>query len=234
MSVQSLAIVVPAYNEEPSLETSVLAIAAAAERCIKDFEIIIVDDGSRDRTGEIADALAGKHPRIRAVHHGKNRMIGGSLLSGLQAARSSHLMLIPVDNPLTEERMRAYLDASERADIAVGYRPERQGYRAWMKAGSRLYHAFCVLLFGVPLKDFMWISLYDREKILALHPRFEGIAIFPEILAKAARRGLRLAEVECPMTARRTGRATVSRISRVSHLFLETLRLWTHVRFGKW
>lgn len=234
MSVQSLAIVVPAYNEEASLESAVLSIASAAGRCIPDFEVIVVNDGSRDRTGEILDRIARTHPKVRAIHHPENRMIGGSLLSGLRAARASHMILVPVDNPLPEDRLRAFLAAADSADIAVGYRTERKGYRAWMSLGSRLYHGFCVLLFGVDLKDFMWISLYDREKILALHPRYEGIAIFPELLAKAASRGLRLAEVECPMVERKTGRATVSRLSRIAHLFLETLRLWAHVRFGRW
>jgi glycosyltransferase involved in cell wall biosynthesis len=234
LKVHSLTIVVPAYNEEKSLEASVASLVQSAEQVIPSYEIIVVNDGSRDRTGILLDQLCQRYPKVKAIHHQQNQMIGGSFLSALRQASASHVILVPVDNPLSAEMLNRFIQSAENADIVVGKRDQRTGYKIWMSALSKIYWLFCVLLFRVHISDFTWISLYDREKILKLSPQFTGICIFPEILVKASGRGLKLTEIKCPMIARKTGKATVSRIPRIVHLFLETFRLWRHITFDSW
>ena len=197
-------------------------------------EMIVVNDGSCDATAKILDQLQKTYPFLRAIHHEKNQMIGGAFLSGLAASEASHVLLIPVDNPLEKKVLQQFIEAADRADIVVGCRVQRSGYKLWMKILSRWYWLLCTVLFCARIQDWTWICLYDRKKILQLHLQFKGIALLPEILAKASLRKLVIAQMPCPMLARTAGKATVAKLTRIVHLFCETLKLWLHIRFQKW
>src|SRR5262249_55858038 len=86
MKLQSLTIFFPCYNEEANVENTTLAALAAGRKVTGELEIIIVNDGSKDRTGEIADGLAAEHPCVRAVHNNPNRGYGGALRRGFKEA----------------------------------------------------------------------------------------------------------------------------------------------------
>src|SRR5574337_1367105 len=92
-----LSVLIPAYNEEAGLEQSVEAVLRHLEALHVDAEILVVDDGSRDRTGQVANALADRHPQVRAFHHAVNRGIGAGFLTGIEQARGEWLILIPAD-----------------------------------------------------------------------------------------------------------------------------------------
>ncbi|OGR50719.1 MAG: hypothetical protein A3I11_02155 [Elusimicrobia bacterium RIFCSPLOWO2_02_FULL_39_32] len=234
MKIQTLTIAIPAYNEESTLEDVVQTIIHTLDQLDIQYEIIVVNDGSQDRTGLVLDSLAKKYPLVKAIHHTHNKMIGAAFLSALHHSQGSHIMLIPVDNPLSSNIFLQFIESAKDTDVVVGYRLQRLGYQSWMTLLSRIYWLFCVLMFQVKLKDITWICMYDRLKIEDLSLISYGIAIFPEILVKAKKRGLKIVEIECPMIARRVGKATVSKISRILHLFFETLYLWGHLHFGKW
>ncbi|MBI2118352.1 MAG: glycosyltransferase family 2 protein [Elusimicrobia bacterium] len=234
MKLQTLTIAIPAYNEESTLEDAVQTIIATLDKLTIQYEIIVVNDGSQDKTGLVLDSLAKKYPLVKAIHHAHNKMIGAAFLSALHHSQSSHIMLIPVDNPLSSNLFFQFIESAKDADIVVGYRNQRLGYQSWMTILSKIYWLFCIVMFQIKLKDFTWICMYDRLKIKDLSPKSYGIAIFPEILVKAKKRGLKIVEIECPMIARRVGKATISKISRILHLFFETVYLWGHLHFGKW
>ncbi|MCH7993535.1 MAG: glycosyltransferase family 2 protein, partial [Planctomycetes bacterium] len=82
----SISIFFPCYNEEANVEATTTAALAAVEKISDDYEIIIVNDGSKDRTGEIADRLASEYDRVKAVHNSPNLGYGGALQRGLREA----------------------------------------------------------------------------------------------------------------------------------------------------
>ena len=90
----SLSVFFPCYNEEANVERTTLAALDACRKITDDFEVIIVDDGSRDRTGEIADRLATEHPEVRVVHNRPNQGYGGALQAGFRAALLGVLALV--------------------------------------------------------------------------------------------------------------------------------------------
>ncbi len=221
-----LSILIPAYNEQELLAQSVAQIRAAAAEAAEDFELVIVNDGSADRTGEILDDLAAADSHIRALHHEQNRGIGGGITTAGRHAWCDRAIICPVDSPLSAAQLRAFLAASGPDTIVVGYRPRRLGYRGWQHVGSGVYHALACTLLGLRLRDVNWIHLYPTRLFSELHIEFGGIVYLAEVLAKAKRLGYRFVEIESPMAARITGVATISKPRTIWRTFWDLWRLW--------
>ena len=231
MSVSELlTVIVPAYNEEALLATALASLERELAASGQPYEIVLVDDASRDRTGAIADELAAGSSTLRVIHHQVNGGIGAGIRTGVAAARGELLIVSPVDSPLTAGQVRAYVDAAADCDVVVGRRSRRVGYTWWMRLGAAVYRTLLRLLFGVPLHDFNWIHLYRRAVFERVTIEFGGIVFLAEVLIKAHDAGLRLREIPAEMEARTAGRPTVSRPAVVWRTFRGVLRLWWQLR----
>lgn len=206
-----LSVIVPAYNEEAGLEPAINLLTAEVKTLDAPSEIVIVDDGSTDRTSELADGLARALPGVRAVHHVVNRGWGQAVRTGIANSTHEFLVLSPVDSPLSAAELSAFLAAAADADIVAGYRSRRVGYPAWLALGSQCYRLLVSAMFGLRVRDVNWVHLYRKTAIESLALRLSGIAFPAEVLARATRRGYRIVEVPCEMKPRTTGRATVGR-----------------------
>jgi glycosyltransferase involved in cell wall biosynthesis len=226
----SLSVIVPAYNEEAGLEAAITSMAAELEKLPGRGEIVIVDDGSEDRTGDLANAFARRLPAVRAVHHPLNCGWGQAVRTGIANAKHEFVVLSPVDSPLTAHDLSVFLAAAPTADIVAGYRTRRAGYPAWLALGSRCYHDLVSALFGLHVRDVNWVHLYRKTAIESLPLRLSGIAFPAEVLARAVRHGYRIAEVHCEMLPRTTGRATASRPRVIAHALRDVMGLWLEFR----
>jgi glycosyltransferase involved in cell wall biosynthesis len=163
-SARRLTIVVPAFNEEPRLATTLDAVVRAAERHLEDYEIIVVNDGSRDATGEIADAVARQNRHVRVVHWSENRGVGAAYLAGLSLAQYGSITLVPGDNAFSSAALDNVFSAVGRAPLVVSYRvnmdvrtPVRRTLSVICTAlmrlitGHRVRDAHSMFVFPVPL-----------------------------------------------------------------------------------
>jgi glycosyltransferase involved in cell wall biosynthesis len=227
---RGLSLLIPAYNEEELLETAVAQIEQAAAQLSLPYELVIVNDGSADRTGEILDGLAARDEHLHAIHHERNRGIGGGIVTAGRQARYDCALWCPVDSPPPVEQMRALLAAWAPDAVVVGYRPARLGYRGWQHFGSTVYHWMACRLLGLRLRDMNWIHMYPTRLFSEVSIRFSGIVYLGEVLAKAQRAGYRLVEVETPMIARIKGVATISKPRAIWRTFWDLWRLSWHLR----
>lgn len=233
-SALSMSLIMPAYNEERSLAQAVAQAVRAADRLDVPYELVIINDASRDRTGAMAETLRQRYgPKLRVVHNRRNRRLGGAVLRGIRLARAECCLVCYVDSPLTQTQMRRFLTASEQADIVVGYRSRRVGYSLWMRIASRLYWWALRILFGTRLKDLTWVCLYRKQVFRKIRMRYRWVVFCPEILFKAERAGFRLVEIRCDMRPRTHGVATVSQPRVIARAALDTLRLWWELRTMK-
>jgi glycosyltransferase involved in cell wall biosynthesis len=232
--MKELSIIVPAYNEEAVLFGAITELVCNLRELNIRGEVLLIDDCSEDASGAIADTLSLQYPELKVIHHTANMMIGGALRTGIASARYENILLVPVDNILNADQLRQFLTAAEHADIVCGYRRERAGYSTSMRVLSKVYHALLVALFMVDLRDFTWIYLYKKRIFNSMSLKFNGIALLPEILIKAVKKGMTITEIPCDMKPRTTGKATISRPSRVIKLFIETLKLRHHIWFESW
>jgi anaerobic magnesium-protoporphyrin IX monomethyl ester cyclase len=225
-----LSIIMPAYNEEADLEHAATKILAAMRKVVEDYQLVIVNDGSKDNTGEIADKLATQNKHVTVVHHPQNRGWGAAVKIGIAHSRYDLVMLSAVDNPFEAEEIARFLQASDKADVVVGFRTGRPGYKAWMRFGSRVYHWMIYMLFGLRLRDFNWIHLYNKKIFDDIDITFSGIVYMPEVLVKAAQQGYRIVEISSEMKPRLHGESTVSKPRIIIRTFLDLMRLWVMVR----
>ena len=220
-----LSVVVPAYNEERLLETSVRALRKTLDDIKVTAEIILVDDGSTDKTGSIAELLARVVPNVR-VYHQANKGIGGAFLAGAILARGDYLMLWPVDMPAAPDDVRPYVAQFGEADVIVGCRSTRVGYTVLMRFNAWLYPRLVTLLFGLRIRDVNWIHAYRRTAFLRIRPTQEGIPMLAETLVRLRDVGATFAEVDVVMKPRLQGVASASRFRVMRETLSGLLTFW--------
>ncbi len=231
-----ISMTVAAFNEEALVREALGRLVASLEAVGVPFEIIVVDDGSSDGTAAVIDSLAAADSRVRALHHDRNLGLGAAIRTAVAASRGDYIVGSPVDSPLGPNQIRAFRDAMEGpppCDVVVGYRPDRPGYRPWMRFGSRVYRLMLRWTLGVDLKDFNWISMYRRTVFDHVSIEFDRFIALPEILAKAGRAGLAFRQIPCPMQPRRSGKGTVGRPRVVWRASMDLLRLRIHLGLGR-
>ena len=224
-TIREITVFFPFFNEEGNIERVTRAAVAALERLGLDFEIILVNDGSRDRTGELADRLAAADPRIRAVHHEVNRGYGAALQSGFRSASKAWVFYTDGDGQFDIEQIELLLGLADRYDIVSGYRQNRRD-RLIRKINAWGWGVLVRLLLGVGLRDVdSAFKLYRREIFDRIEMKSTGALIDAEILARAARLGYRIGEVPVRHLPRLAGQQTGANVRVILRAFRELFRL---------
>ena len=206
-----LSVIVPAFNEEALLDASIRSLRGALDSCKLAAEVIIVDDGSKDRTGAIADALANEHSCVKVIHQA-NQGIGGAFRTGVESAEGDYLMLWPVDMLATPGDMAPFIARFGTADVVVGCRKRRVGYNPLMLLNAWIYPRLVSLLFGLRVRDVNWIHAYKRSKFLEIRLTQRGIPMLAEALVRLRDAGATFVEIDVVMKERVGGVASASRI----------------------
>jgi glycosyltransferase involved in cell wall biosynthesis len=223
----------PAYNEEGNVEASVRDGLATLPRFADDIEVIVVDDGSRDRTGEIADRLAAEDPRVRVIHHPRNRGYGGAVRSGIEASRKDFIFFTDSDRQFKIDDFPKLADVLDGVDAAIGYRPDRRDpwrrvFTAWV------YKQLIGLLFRSTIRDVDCAYKLFRRDVFTRVPlrdvRSNGAFFSAEMLLLLRSRGIRMREVGIPHYPRtvgmNTGASAKITLRAIRDLMRLRLRLW--------
>ena len=227
-----------AYNEEANLEAAVNEVRACLEASGRRYEILIVDDGSRDATAAIADRLATELSRaggaVRAIHHRLNRGPGSAIVTGLQEATEPLFCFHPGDNQVEfADVVTALALLDEGYDVLVGQRSDRRDYSWSRKVASYGYIGLAWLLFGLSgFRDFNFIYLYRTAPIRALLPlTSNGVFLCTEILVRARDHGMRIGVAKAAYRPRTAGVSTVGRPVVVARTFAQMARFWARRQF---
>jgi len=235
MGLASLSVVLPGLNEEASIEAAVTRTREALDSLCEEFEILVVDDGSTDRTGAIADRLASEDPRIRVLHNERNVNYGISLARGIAAARCEWILHNGMDLPLAPEDIVEFLPYFENSDVLVARRQDRGAHSPWRRLTSWANNALLRLLFRPNTRDLNFIQFYRRSflesvDLVSTSPAF----VTPELILRAERRGFRVREVPVPFRRREAGRAHFGRPKDILWTLRDMLRLRLRVWLRGW
>lgn len=204
-----LSVVVLAYNEAENLEPVVLELLGELRASGRSFELVVVDDGSTDATGTLADTLAAREPGVRVVHHGVNLGLGGGYRTGLREARGTLLTFFPADGQFPATIITQFLPLAAAHDLVLGYLPERAS--SWVAKGLSLAERVLYrLLFG-RFPRFQGIFMIQRRLIdeIPLVSEGRGWAIVMELIVRAARGPYRITSVPTECRPRRAGASKV-------------------------
>lgn len=228
-----VSVVLPAYNEVGNVK-AVIDDAKAVLRGIPGVhEIVVVDDGSTDGTGAIADQLAAADPTIRVIRHQTNRGFSGAMLTCFASARGEWIFLAPCDGQVRMEVLYRFLRETNEAAIVVGRRAHRaEGFGR--RALSWAFHRIARALLPVPLREFSSCFLFRRDAVQGpWRSRPDAATILPEVLYRASRRGLLMRTVEVEHFPRMSGQAKGAGLRVVVLSLLELFRLALLLRFGR-
>jgi glycosyltransferase involved in cell wall biosynthesis len=226
----------PAHNEAANLRGLVEEALATLPRLADTYEIVIVDDGSKDGTPAIADELAAAHPEVRAVHHPVNLGYGAALRSGFAAARFGYLAFTDGDRQFKVEDLGRLIDrlVAGSADAVVGYRIRRADPLV-RTVYAKLYRLANRIFFGLRVRDVdCACKLFSRGSLEGVNVESGGAFFSAELLIKLRARGRRIDEVGVPHYPRTAGSPTGARpqvvFRAVRDFWALRLRLWAAPR----
>jgi glycosyltransferase involved in cell wall biosynthesis len=233
-----------AYNEEDLIEGFLQRAVALLERTVTDWEIVLVDDCSTDRTNAIVTTFAAREPRIRLVRHERNLNVGMACRTAIANARKEFLFWQTVDWSYDISKLRIFLELLKHFDAVQGIRPVpirllsyipvlRSIYRIRRRSDS-FYKAIISLgnyylltiLFGARFHDFQNVSFYRTSAIQSIPLVGRTSFVSPELLARSYYNGTRFIEVPIRFTSRQKGIAKGTRPIVVVRSVLDIVRNW--------
>ena len=232
MGRPSISAFFPAYNDAGTIASMVVVTDRTLRELADDYEIIVVNDGSPDHTGEILEDLAARYPRLRVVTHPKNRGYGGALRSGFAHATKDLVVYTDGDaqyDPREFARLVEHL--TPEADVVNGYKIARHDppYRLLI---GRLYHHTVRRLFGLPLRDvdcdfrLLRRAVFDRVRLDS-----DSGVICVELMTKVHQAGYRVVEVPVHHFHRAYGRSQFFNVRRVARVGRDLLDLWWRLQW---
>jgi glycosyltransferase involved in cell wall biosynthesis len=220
----------PCYNEQNNVGQTVEKALVVLEKLNMDFEVIIIDDGSSDNTGRIADELAGRDEKIKVVHHPRNLGYGAALQSGFVAATKDLVFYTDGDGQFDISEMPPLLPLMEQYDIVSCYRLNRQDSLI-RKINGWCWTKLVCLLFGLKVRDIdCAFKLYKRKIFEGLSLSSTGALIDTEVLARASRKGYLITQKGVHHYPRTAGSQTGANFRVILRAFRELFMLYGKIR----
>jgi glycosyltransferase involved in cell wall biosynthesis len=228
---RSVSCTILCYNEQETLERAVedvrAGLAAFGDR---EFEILVVDDGSTDRSVEIALDLERRIPEVSLIRHPRNMGPGSAILTGIRNSRNDVVCFHAADQQLRFSEVASFIPLLDDHDIVIGSRSGRPGYTRMRMLSSVVYIKLVHALFGLTdYDDYNFLYLYRRELLDGMPIGSDGVFMCTEIFVRALERGARAVHVEAECLPRESGVSAVYKTS----VILKTIRdmgrfYWRH------
>lgn len=228
-----LSIIIPSYNEELRLPATLERIASYLQTCVRQTEVLVVDDGSRDRTAAVAESFRSRIPSLRVVSNGVNRGKGYSVRHGIQVARGRVALFTDADLSAPIEEADKLIEALETCDVAIG---SRAIDRSLISVHESAFREFAGIIFNKIVRIILWLPFVDtqcgfkafrRERcaILFEQQRIERFGFDPELLYLAQHHGLRAVEIPVPW-----GHSPATKVS----MLRDSIRMFLDVFTIRW
>jgi glycosyltransferase involved in cell wall biosynthesis len=229
-SLTSLTIFFPCYNEAENIGSMIEQAIQVGENYGVDYEVIIVDDGSRDNSAEIVRGWASRNPRIRLVQHAKNFGYGAALRSGIQNATKDFLFLVDGDNQFQLAEIEKLFSKIDSCDVVTGFRISRKD-KSHRRLNGFLWTNLTRLVFGIPVRDVdCAFKLFRRRRLEGIELKSNHLLIHAEILARLKKKGCRIEEIGVTHYPRTAGKASATGVGRILKTFWELAKLYKSIR----
>jgi len=225
-----LSVFLPAHNEEGNLERVVNGFCAELPNDAYNYEVVVVDDGSRDRTAEIADRLAADDSHVKVIHHPVNRGYGGAVVSGIRAATQPFVLLCDGDGQFDPADVRLLAARIHDHDVVVGRRARRAD-NLMRRINGKAWTILVRILFGLKVSDVdCGFKLFRREILEGIELHARGAMISTELLARLRGKGARISEVGVKHLPRLAGEQSGNSIKVILRAFGELFALYRDLK----
>lgn len=228
--IENLSLFFPTYNEEANAKDTILKAVSVLEKNVKNWEILVINDGSTDRTLEIVNWLSNIDARIRVISHDKNRGYGAAFKSGLYNAKYDWVTFTDVDGQFDFSEITNFFEKQREtnADLVIGYYKKRRVSK-FKIITSRMWELVVFLLFGLHVKDIDCGFKLISKKVIEKIPKLEserGAFISSEFLIKARKAGFKIVEIPVTHYPRVAGKGTGRDLMVIIKSFVDLFRLW--------
>ncbi|MBP7831084.1 MAG: glycosyltransferase family 2 protein [Kiritimatiellae bacterium] len=224
---KTITVVMPALNEEGNIQGAMDAVASAVEGLFEDYELIVINDGSTDRTPAIVEENRARNPKIRMISHPSPQGFGASYNSGRLAASMTYCVMVQGDSPFTKEELRAFLAHTGEADVVCGY-IANPAFRSQQRQDiSRRYTTLMNFLFRMNMKYFNGPQIHRTDWLKQLVLRNSGYGFQAEVLIKAIKGGKSYVEIPIRYTERPGGgESKVFKLKNIVSVAKTLVTLW--------
>lgn len=233
-AIKELSVFFPAYNEGENLTNTISSAKKVLERSAENWEIIIVNDGSKDNTETIAEKLNKESSKIRVINHNPNRGYGAALKSGLYNSKYSWIAFTDSDGQFDFGEIENFISTQKEthADVVIGYYKKRQVSK-FKIITSKLWELAVWLLFGLKVKDIDCGFKLISKKVVDSIPKLEserGAFISSEFLIKTKQAGFKIIEIPVTHYPRASGSGTGRNLDVIIKSFVDLIKLWKKLR----
>ena len=229
-SLTSLSLFFPCYNEEANVGAMIEQAVKVGDDYGVDYEVVVVDDGSRDNSSKVVMEWSKKNPRVRLVRHELNQGYGAALRTGLKSVTKDLVFLTDGDNQFQLSEIEKLFSKIDSCDVVAGYRINRQD-PFFRRLNGRLWTRLNRTLFGLRVRDIdCAFKLFRKKALEGLELRSDQLLIHAEILARLKKKGCKIEEMGVTHYPRLAGKASATGIGRILKTFCELFWLYWQIR----
>ena len=234
--IEELSVFFPCYNEEKNIKNTVSKAVKVLKKVAKKWEIILINDGSKDNTAKVIEQIKKGYPKeISIITHNPNRGYGAALKSGLYNAKYDWITFTDSDGQFDFEEITKFIDKQQKtkADIVIGYYLSRQVSKATILT-SKIWEIIVFILFGLKVTDIDCGFKLIRKSVIEKIPKLEaerGAFISSEFLIKSKKAGFKIVELGVHHYPRVEGKATGRNIKVILKSFSDLFGLWYKINF---
>lgn len=233
MQLKNLSIFFPTYNEEQNIQSQLKHALEVIPTLTKQFELIVVDDGSTDKTADIVKKMMKQHPQIRLVSHPNNRGYGAALKSGFMSAQYSWIFFTDADLQFNLNELHEFIPFTAQYQAILGYRRSRAEGKG-RAFNAKLFKLFIDLLFRVHVKDIdCAFKLFDARLIRSIELESNGAFISAELLYKLKKQGTIFKQIPVTHHPRLRGNPTGANIKVIIKAGLEAIKLYLKIKLHR-
>lgn len=230
--LKELSLFFPAYNEEANLENTVEKAIPVLKKVAEKYELLIINDGSKDKTQEVAEKLAKKYKFIKVINHNPNRGYGAALKSGFYGSKYQWIVFIDSDGQFDFSEVTKLIEKSSEADIIAGYRLNRQDSLV-RKVFGWGWTLLANILLKIKVRDVDCAFKLVNKKVIEIIPKLQserGGMISPELLGRARKAGFNIVEVGVHHYPRGGGKQTGANLKVIFKSFSDLGKLWWQLK----
>lgn len=224
--VPGLSLFLPAYNEAENIAKTVTDADKVLKKVAKEYEILVVEDGSKDNTAQIVKELMRRNKTLRMIQHQPNRGYGGAFKSGLYSSKYELVSFIDSDNQFDYSEISKFLPHIDKFDLVIGYRLKRKD--SFLRSlNAFIWKLWIYFLFGLWVKDIdCAFKLIKKSVINSIQLETESALTSAEFLIKAKQKGFTLKQIGVHHYPRTAGQQTGANLKVILRAFKESLKLW--------
>jgi len=231
---KTLTVIVPAYNEETNIEGAGREILAAAQNAnFEYYEILLFDDGSTDKTGEIIDRLSRENNHFKPVHNSPNRGFGYCCSKGVELARMNYISILPGDNEISDYSVKEMFKAVGNADIIAPFTMNVEVRPRSRVLISNTYIYIMNLLFRCDLHYYTGPAIHRKDLLKTMPLQITNFAFVSTVMVRLVRLGYSFVEVPMYIRNRTKGKSKAFRLGHIISVLWTIAKLFWEVEIAK-